>query len=457
MTLLRFSEIAAALNGRLVGADGVYESTSTDTRNIQAGALFIALKGEHHDAHRFIDQAAAKGAAALLVSSESKMSIPQIVVADTRKALGDLAALWRRQFSTPLIAVTGSNGKTTVKEMLLAILSGLGDTLATEGNLNNDIGVPLTLLRLRPHHRYAVIEMGANHSGEIAYLASMAQPHSAVITNAAPAHLEGFGSLQAVAEAKAEIYSALPPSGHAVVNADDAFASYWRDQTTHCHRIEFGFDKSADVRGDWFARENLLQVDTRLGTCEIRMPLFGRHNASNALAATAAALSVGLGPQDISRGMESMRPVQGRLYPRQGVGGIQILDDSYNANPASLKAALQVLCSLPGRHWLVLGNMAELGQASEKLHHEMGLLAKALGVQRLFTLGELAAHAAKAFGDNAGLFDDADQLASALLGEANAETNILIKGSRAMRMEQVVAKLIEEQRVATTPQQAGGH
>ncbi|MBN1378470.1 MAG: UDP-N-acetylmuramoyl-tripeptide--D-alanyl-D-alanine ligase [Gammaproteobacteria bacterium] len=457
MTTLRYSDIARELNGRLIGKDGIYESISTDTRNIQAGSLFVALKGDRFDAHSFLDQAIAKGAAALLVTSESKLAVPQIVVADTRKALGNLARLWRQQFSIPVIAVTGSNGKTTVKEMIAAILSRLGETLSTEGNLNNDIGVPLTLLRLRSHHCYAVIEMGANHAGEIRYLSSIAQPQTAIITNAAPAHLEGFGSLQTVAESKAEIYSAIPATGQAIINADDAFASYWREQTSHCQRVEFGFSADADVRGDWFARENLLQIETRLGVCEARLPLFGQHNASNALAAAAAALSVGVGPQEIQQGLESMKPVQGRLYPRQGPFGMEILDDSYNANPGSLKAALNVLRAMPGRAWLVLGDMAELGQDARQLHYEMGLLAKGLGVERLFALGTLAAEAVAAFGENARLYNNADELITALCEQAGSEVNVLVKGSRAMRMEQVVAKLLDEQRTAGLPRQVRGH
>jgi UDP-N-acetylmuramoyl-tripeptide--D-alanyl-D-alanine ligase len=436
----------------------VYESVSTDTRNIPAGSLFVALKGERFDAHDFLEQAVSKGASALLVSSETELAVPQIIVGDTRKALGGLANLWRRQFSIPFIAVTGSNGKTTVKEMLAAILSQLGETLATEANLNNDIGVPLTLLRLRPHHSYAVIEMGANHPGEISYLASLAEPQTALITNAAPAHLEGFGDLQAVAAAKAEIYAAVPETGQAIINADDAFASYWREQARHCQRVEFGFTDAADVVGDWFSQENLLQVETRLGACAIRMPLYGRHNASNALAAAAAALSVGVGPQEIRQGLENMKPVQGRLYPRPGLFGMHILDDTYNANPYSLKAAIEVLCAMPGRAWLVLGDMAELGRDAAQFHSEVGVLAKESGVERLYALGKFAAEAVTAFGENARLFDSADDLVVAVCEQANAEVNVLVKGSRAMHMERVVLKLLDEQqRAAAIPQQAQRH
>lgn len=454
MSDLRYSDIARALNGRLKGRDGVYESVSTDTRQLQAGSLYVALKGEHFDAHAFLAQAAAKGAAALLVEAESSLALPQIVVADTRRALGDLARLWRRQFTLPLIAVTGSNGKTTVKEMLAAILGQLGETLATEGNLNNDIGVPLTLLRLRPHHCYAVVEMGANHSGEIGYLASVAEPHTALITNAGPAHLEGFGSLPEVARAKAEIYSALPETGQAIINADDAYAPFWREQTTHCQRIEFGLDTEADVRGEWFARENLLRIETRIGSSDIRLPLYGRHNASNALAAAAAALSIGVGPQEIKQGLETMQPVRGRLCPRPGIGGMEILDDSYNANPGSLAAALNVLCSMPGRAWLVLGDMAELGRDGERLHRDMGRLARESGVERLFALGKLTAEAVAAFGDRGRLFNDVDELVDELIGLSGTDVNVLVKGSRAMRMELVVAKLVDERQAV--PKQSRG-
>lgn len=452
MTGISYSEIARAVGGYLVGADAVYESISTDTRNMQPGSLFVALKGDHFDGHTFLDQAVAKGAAALMVTDKSKLAVPQIVVHDTRKALGELATYWRQQYTIPVIAVTGSNGKTTVKEMLYAILSQLGDTLATEGNLNNDIGVPLSLLRLRAHHKYAVIEMGANHAGEIEYLSSVTRPDIAIITNAGPAHLEGFGSLADVAEAKSEIYTSLIDSGIAIINADDDFAPLWREKSQHCQQIEFGFAAEADVRGEWFERENILTIITRLGVCEIHLPLFGKHNASNALAAAAAVFSLGLSPQEVQRGLEAMKPVHGRLYPRQGVLGIQILDDSYNANPASLRAALRVLCAMSGEAWLVLGDMAELGKDAKKMHREMGLLAKESGVKRLFAIGELAAETVAAFGNNADFFNDVDSLVAALCMDASPDINVLIKGSRNMQMEQVVAKLLVEQPMSALPQ-----
>jgi UDP-N-acetylmuramoyl-tripeptide--D-alanyl-D-alanine ligase len=314
----------------------------------------------------------------------------------------------------------------------------------TQGYLNYDIGVPLTLLRLRAAHRYAVIEMGANHPGEILYLSQLAIPAVAVITNAGPAHLEGFGSVEGVARAKAEIYTHLSSGGTAVINADDAFAPLWRELTAKYKRMEFGLDHAeADVAGKWDAQHNRLHMITPKGETEITLPLAGVHNARNALAAAAAALSANIDLDVIRRGLESMQPVKGRLFPRAGVQGLQILDDTYNANPASVQAALEVVTAMSGEAWLVLGDMGELGTEAEALHMQIGKLAKNCGVRRLFTLGRLSAQAAHSFGKNAQTFGSAAELAEAVIAGAKAGVNVLVKGSRAMHMEEVVAKLVD--------------
>lgn len=441
---MHYSEIASALSGRLYGEDRLLGTVSIDSRTVAKDDLFVALKGERFDGHDFLREVTAKGAAGVMVQQKATLNIPQIVIDDTRLGLGRLARLWRDQFRPKLVAVTGSNGKTTVKEMLASIMRQAGETLVTQGNLNNDIGVPLTLLRLREAHRYAVIEMGANHPGEIRYLSELAVPDSAVITNAGPAHLEGFGTIEGVARAKAEIYEHIRPGGTAVINADDTFAPLWREKTARLNRIEFSLDGAADVSGRWDFSQSRLHIAAQGDVCELRLPLPGRHNARNALAAASAALSVGISLADIGRGLESVRPVKGRLYAQRGVAGMHILDDTYNANPGSVQAALEVVTQLPGESWLVLGDMGELGAESVQLHARIGELARTTGVRRLFTLGVLSRHAAYSFGKGAETYDSVPALADALKADAGPSVNLLIKGSRAMHMEQVVAELLVE-------------
>lgn len=462
---LRYQTIAAAAQGHLVGDDGVFQSASTDSRQLQTGDLFVALRGERFDGHQFLSQAIAGGAQAIMVNHECDVGVTQIVVPDTRLALGTLAKLWRQQFSLSLVAITGSNGKTTVKEMLASILKRLGETLVTQGNLNNDIGVPLTLLRLHADHRYAVIEMGANHPGEIRYLAGLAQADVGLITNAGPAHLEGFGDIKGVATAKAELFEHLTESQTAVINADDVFAPLWREVAAHCRRLEFGLEHSAvAVKGVWHADLNRLMIDTAQGSCEVDLPVPGIHNARNALAAAAAAAAVGAGPAEIKAGLEAMLPVKGRLYPRSGIYGLKILDDTYNANPESLRAALEVVNAMPGEAWLILGDMGELGAAGPEFHARMGEWASRHGIRRLFTLGPLSAVAAEHFGENAHMFavDQAqaliDCVREAARRSAGATINLLVKGSRAMRMERIVAELLVDDEAATSaPRTARGN
>jgi UDP-N-acetylmuramoyl-tripeptide--D-alanyl-D-alanine ligase len=441
---MKYSDIATALQGRLYGADRRMHAVSIDSRSVAKDDLFVALKGERFDGHDFLREVAAKGVAGVMVQQKAELDISQIVINDTRLGLGRLAKLWRDQYQPKLVAITGSNGKTTVKEMLASIMRQAGETLVTQGNLNNDIGVPLTLLRLDGTHRYAVIELGANHPGEIRYLSQLVSPHAALITNAGPAHLEGFGTVEGVARAKAEIYEYILPGGTAIINADDAFAPLWREKTTHCRRIGFSLDGTSDVSGRWQDRQNRLQISAHGETCELLLPLPGKHNARNALAAAAAALSVDIKLPVIKLGLETVQPVKGRLYARRGLAGMHILDDTYNANPGSVQAALEVVMQLPGEAWLVLGDMGELGPESARQHAQIGELARTAGIRRLFTLGVLSKNAALSFGHGAETYDSVPALADALKADASPEVNLLIKGSRAMHMEQVVMEVVAE-------------
>ncbi|HEX9801968.1 MAG TPA: UDP-N-acetylmuramoyl-tripeptide--D-alanyl-D-alanine ligase, partial [Gammaproteobacteria bacterium] len=374
------------------------------------------------------------------------LAIPQLVVDDSRLALGRLAAAWRRELQTVLVGVTGSNGKTTVKEMCAAILSRAGTTLSTRGNLNNDIGLPLTLLRLSPDHRYGVIEMGANHPGEIAYLTKLAAPQVAIITNAAPAHLEGFGDVEGVARAKGEIFAGLSEEGVAVLNADDDFAALWQQLSGSHRTLRFGLTRSADVgaRGLGDVHGSELEVLTPLGGFHLDLPLPGRHNIMNALAAVCAALALNIEFEDIVAGLESLAAVKGRLTTRTGRNGATILDDSYNANPASLHAGLQVLAGCGGRRLLALGDMGELGENAEALHRQAGRQARELDIDGLYATGNLSRHASEAYGEGGHFYEQQQQLIEALLPQMSKEVTVLVKGSRSSRMERVVEALCAE-------------
>jgi UDP-N-acetylmuramoyl-tripeptide--D-alanyl-D-alanine ligase len=433
------SEIVRRVGGQLKGPDAMAEGVSTDTRALRQGQLFVALTGPRHDGHAFVNDA--MPAAGVMVARRLSTRLGQVVVDDTLLALGRLGRAWRGQLPVTVIALTGSNGKTTVKEMLAAIARESAATLATRGNLNNDIGVPLTLLELAADHRYAVVEMGANHAGEIACLTGLARPDVALITNAAPAHLEGFGSVEGVARAKGEIFQGLGGEGVAVINADDAFADYWRSLNEHRRVITFGLDRPADVSGAWTAPGELV---IRLPGGERRLPLAfaGRHNALNALAAAAGALAAGIPEEAILRGLGRVQPVSGRLTPRPGLAGSLLLDDSYNANPASTLAALEVLAARAGERCLVLGDMGELGGDAHALHAQVGRRARELGIERLFATGLLSIHAAEAFGGAAEHFSDCDALIDALRPLLHPDMTVLVKGSRSQRMERVVQALL---------------
>lgn len=440
MTLQR---VAQAVHGQQHGADVMVKGVSTDTRTMSAGELFVALIGARFDGHQFVDEAAQQGAAAALISHKVATDLPTVVVQDTTRALGRLGAYWRTQFRIPLIAVTGSNGKTTVKEMIGAILRQRQACLISAGNLNNAIGVPLSLCQLRSKHRYAVIEMGMNHRGEIAYLTGLAQPDIALITNAAAAHLEGLGDVDAVARAKGEIFSGLSADGVAVINADDPHAPLWRELAAGHRCIEFGLGSNADVTADfeltpdgshieiWTGRERLI--------VDLQLP--GRHNVSNALAATAAATALNIDAEAIQAGLSGLRPVAGRLTPVKGCNGALIYDDSYNANPASVHAGIDVLAAAPGLRILVLGDMAELGTAEREMHAEIGVRARQAGIEHLFGLGPLSAAAVTSFGPGGRHFEDHESLRQALRKCLTPDARVLIKGSRRMGMERIVAAL----------------
>ena len=454
---LRLREAAHVLNGEVSGADVIFTTVSTDSRQLSAGALFVALTGPNFDGHNFVAAARERGAVAALVSRPVADPLPQLRVADTRLALGQLAAAWRSRFAGPLIALTGSNGKTTLKEMIAAILRVRGLTLSTEGNLNNDIGVPLTLLRLNGEHAYAVIEMGANHPGEIAYLTGLAQPDVAIINNAGPCHLEGFGDVAGVARAKGEIFQGLRPAGAAVINRDDEYADYWAGLNPGRRIMDFGLDRPAAVRGELLdSASNRFRLHAGGEEADIQLPVPGRHNVRNALAAAAAALAVGATLEDIRRGLESLRGVGGRLQRLPGRHGGAVIHDAYNANPASLAAALEAVGAGPGRKWLVLGDMRELGPAADELHARSGGEARVAGFERLYALGEHSRAAVAAFGTGGLHFEDVDALVADLnrdLHLGGEPAVVLVKGSRGMRMEQVVAALAAGESAANL----GGH
>ncbi len=448
--MLKLSQAATALAADMPGHDATFTGVTADSRAINSGDLFVALRGKRFDAHDFVAQAIAQGAAAALVERSAAMKhaadwqgLPLIVVDDTRLALGKLAAFWRSRLNLKLVAITGSNGKTTVKEMLAAILreaAGEGAVLATQGNLNNDIGMPLTLLKLRAQHKYAVIEMGMNHPGEIAYLSHIARPDVAVINNAGAAHLAGLGSVEQVARAKGEIFSGLAPDGVAVINADDAFAPLWKE-LAHGHAvIGFGLEQASQVSATCRLTPlgSELQVTTSAGEFTASLQVPGLHNARNALAATAAAVALGIGLAAIAAGLGTFGGVKGRLQRRAGLHGAMLIDDSYNANPASVEAAIAVLARMPGRKILVLGDMGELGPGACELHRELGAAAKQAGVDILFAHGDLCREAAAAFGKNAWFFERIEELLADLENLLAPDVTVLVKGSRFMQMERVV-------------------
>ena len=451
MSLARtLAEFARACGGELRGADARFTDVVSDSRTLQAGQLFVALAGPNFNGRDFLPAALAAGAAGAVVDAPQAVALPQIVVADTQAALTRAAGSWRASFDGPLIGVAGSNGKTTAKEMTAAILAAAGSCLATRGNLNNHIGVPLTLLRLTGEHRFAVIEMGANHPGEVAALVAVARPSIGLITNAGAEHLEGFGSLEGVARAEGEMVAGLPAAGTAVINADDEFAALWRG-LTRAHIVTFGVRERADFRASEVRTElaangirTHFRLDSPAGSTGVELALGGAHNISNALAAAAAAGSAGATLAHIAAGLAAMRAVPGRLQFKRALSGAWVIDDSYNANPSSMRAAIEVLAALEGRRWLALGDMAELGEHAFSAHTEIGEFARAAGIERLYATGELMQRAVDSFGAGAQWFADAGVLTQALgraLGTAGPAVRLLVKGSRFNRLERVVDAL----------------
>jgi len=455
MSMGTLTMVAESVRGTLVGADRPFDSVSTDTRTLQPGQLFFALQGERFDAAEFINEAARLGAAGAVVEHRQSCDLSQVEVRDTRDALGALAKEWRARFAISVIALTGSNGKTTVKEMIAGILrahvSDEAELLVTAGNLNNEIGLPLTVLQLRDRHRIAVLELGASHRGEIASLAEIAAPGIGVVTNAGIAHLEGFGSKENVAAGKGELFESLPNDGVAIINRDDEFFTYWRDLCGHADIHTFGLSESADFRATDI-REVVNDVRCELsfellspcGNVAVQLPMAGRHNVRNALAAAAAATTAGATLAAVQQGLAAMGNVSGRMRAVTAAGGMMIFDDSYNANPGSVHAAIEFLSGRDGDRWLALGDMAELGSNSAELHRSVGREAKKAGITRLFCLGEQARESAEAFGEGALSFSSIEAMAAAINAEQQPGVVLLVKGSRCMGLEKLVATLQRE-------------
>ncbi|MGA7984977.1 MAG: UDP-N-acetylmuramoyl-tripeptide--D-alanyl-D-alanine ligase, partial [Burkholderiales bacterium] len=430
------------------GADTAFSAVSTDSRSLTGGELFVALRGERFDGHAFLAAAKAAGAAAAMVDQRyaGPAPLPLIVVPDTRSGLGALALHWRARFSPVLVALTGSNGKTTTKEMLAAILrhhGGNEGVLATAGNLNNDIGVPLTLLRLRQAHRYCAIELGMNHKGEIAYLAGIARPTIALVNNAQREHLEFMDSVDEVAAENASVYGALPSDGVAVVNADDAHAALFRRAAGGRRVIDFGLEAPAMIRGGYALKPlaSELRLHTPDGDARTTLAIPGLHNVRNALAASACAHAAGVPASTIAAGLSLFHPYAGRLQVKRAASGATVIDDSYNANPDSVRAAIDVLAAAAGRTLLVLGDMGEVGDMAPDFHLEVGRYARERGIGALYALGEMTAHSTAGFGAGARHFASMDDLIEAARSAAGAGATVLVKGSRFMRMERAVAAL----------------
>lgn len=448
MFTMTLKEIQEITNATLIGDESTAGSSldsgcivrgiNTDSRTIKHDELFVALKGDNYDAHDFLSHASDRGASAYLLERDIAGFKPALVVKNTRLAFGQIAKAWRDNFNIPVVAVTGSNGKTTVKEMLNSILAMQGNVLATKGNFNNEIGVPITLYRLSSNHDSAVIEMGANHMSEISYLTSLVSPDVAIITNAGTAHLEGFGSLDNIAKAKGEIFEGLSEEGTAILNYDDSQYGYWKKLIGTKKSISFGENINADVSYILNA-DGSLQIRIKdAGDFTLRLPLLGQHNIFNALAAVAAAVSLKVKSALIKQGLESMQVVPGRLEKKIGVNNSIVIDDTYNANPDSLDAAIKTIASFPGIHHFVLGDMGELGEDSVELHKKAAASIKQDDVKYLYTLGENSELTSNEFGVGAQHFSSHDELVKQLIENIKQDDVVLVKGSRSMQMEKIV-------------------
>ena len=450
MIAFSLQQLADITGGRLEGADALIEAVTTDTRNVSAGSLFIALQGERFDAHNFAEQAVSAGAQALLVSKHLPVAVAHVIVADTRIALGQLAAWVRQQSQARVVALTGSSGKTSVKEMTAAILQQCGTTLYTAGNLNNDIGVPLTLLRLTAAHQYAVIELGANHQGEIAWTVGLTRPETALVNNLAAAHLEGFGSLAGVAQAKGEIFSGLPAGGTAIINCDSNDWPRWQPSLQDKTVWRFAPEQRGD--SDFYTSEltfsaegTAFRLHTPQGSIPVCLPLPGRHNIANALAAAALAMSVGASLYAIQQGLSQLNAVPGRLYPIRLGDNRLLLDDSYNANVGSMTAAAQVLADMPGYRVMIVGDMGELGADTADCHRQVGEVARLAGIDKVLSVGIHSKGISDASGVGEHFSDKAALCERALtLLTEHQQITVLVKGSRSAAMEQVVLTLQEK-------------
>ena len=444
MIQMSLKQAAIMLDCSALQDEMTFTGITTDSRQVIPGMLFAALPGENFDGHDYIQQAKELGAVAVLVCRKVETDLPVLQVEDVLAALGTLAGYWRNQCPAKVVGITGSNGKTTVKEMIASILNQIGTVLATEGNFNNELGLPLTLFRLETTHDYAVVEMGASRPGDIAYLAGIAKPDVGVITNIGPAHLQGFITEEGVARAKGELFAALADDGAAVINATEPWVGIWQELNQAGTTYYFAGEGENHVQA--YDIDGNVMVRTPAGEFSLQLPLPGLHNLANALAATAVGLALDIPLTDIKTGLESVKPVPGRLNLVDASSGWTVIDDTYNANPASLYAALQVLADQKGEPWLVLGDMKELGHDSRKMHAELGDAARTLGVRRLFALGDASAATVDAFGDHAVHFNSRDGLIEELRAQLKPGVACLVKGSRSMGMEHVVRAISNGQK-----------
>ncbi|MYB34696.1 MAG: UDP-N-acetylmuramoyl-tripeptide--D-alanyl-D-alanine ligase [Gammaproteobacteria bacterium] len=452
--MMTLSEAAAVVGGRLHGNGASFNSVSIDSRSLSPGDLFVAIPGAVHDGHDFVGKSADSGAAGAMVSNLQSVPISQIRVADTTQSLGMLARSWRERFSIPVLAITGSNGKTTVTRMVTSILSEIGACLSPERSFNNQWGVPLTLLGLNDSHRFAVIEMGTNGPGEIDYLSRLTQPTIALINNVSAAHVEGLGDVRQISRAKSEIFSGMGKRGTAIINLDDPFHGEWQSHFKTCvpdgEILTFGLASEAMIRSenpnpDWQQSEFDLVIGQQ--TIHIVLPLPGIHNIHNAAASAALAYAAGADPESIRKGLENTSGAPGRLRRVRGIKGAELFDDSYNANPRSIMAAIDVLANYPGKKILVLGEMAELGHAGPEYHREVGAYARQKHLDQFYCLGqqasELSASYVEGFGKGAVHASDADVLIDELIHQIDDNTAVLVKGSRSSRMESIVAGIVD--------------
>ncbi len=446
---VRLAEVAEFIPAKHRGTNVPFQFVSTDTRTIQPGDLFVALVGDHFDGHSYIDLAVEKGACAVVVSKPVETTVPFLLVSDTTKALGRLALFNREKFNKDVVAVTGSSGKTTVKGMMATLLRQQNEVLVTRGNFNNHIGAPITLLRLNQNYDYAMLELGASSEGEIAYIANITKPTVAIITNAMPAHLQGFGDLETIVRTKGEIIDALPDNGTAILNADSEYFEQWLTRADKLSVVSFGLSDKADVRASNIELDVIgcckftLHIDE--AAAEVHLPVMGKHNVSNALACAAACTALKMPIQLIVSGLQAFEGVEGRLLEKKGLADSVVIDDSYNANPASVRAAIDVLSSRSGHKIFVLGDMGELGVETQMAHAEVGLYANAGNIDELFTLGEFSRGAADSFGENAHWFASHDSLVKFLKRKLKKNVTVLVKGSRSAKMDIVVKEITEHQ------------